>query len=123
MIILQIKFLFITDGSKKYTSTIFPYTVTPANRVVVWDDRKRQKDTETASSHTEVPVPDYTPILIYIWNPANVAQFIIARVFSQGQYGSFTVFHNAGFTISSVNNAKVTVNTDLGYNLSYKYIV
>ena len=70
-----------------------------------------------------MPVPDYIPILIYIWNPANVEQFIIARVFSQGQYGSFTVLHNAGFTISSVNNSKVTVNTDLGYNLSYKYIV
>lgn len=111
------------DGSKKYTSTIFPYTVTPVNRVVVWDDLRRQKDTQTASSHTEVPVPNYTPILIYIWNPANVAQFIIARVFSQGQNGSFTVFHNAGFTISSVNNSKVTVNTDLGHNLSYKYIV
>lgn len=85
-------------------------------------DFRSAKDVQY-SSHTEVPIPYYVPILIYIWNPADVSKFIIARVFSQGQNGNFTVLHNNGFTISSVNNKKVTVNTDLGYNLCYKYIV
>jgi hypothetical protein len=88
----------------------------------VQSDYDKNKQSLQSNSHTAVPIPDYSPLLIYIWNPANVTQFIVARVFSQGANGSYTVFHNNGMSISSVNNGKVNVNTDLGYNLSYKYI-
>jgi hypothetical protein len=110
------------DGSVIYGSSVFPWNVSSSNKVFVQSDYTKTKPTMDSTSHIEVPIPDYTPMLIFIWNPADVTQYVFARVFSQGQYGNFAVLHNNGFSIASVANSKVTIDTDLGYNLSYKYI-